>query len=71
MKIKENLPNTIPVFPFSNFIIFPDTTVPLNIFEPRYIEMIDDSMKAHRIIGMIQPKRLLLKISQIYTTSAA
>ncbi len=57
MKIKENLPNTIPVFPLSNFIIFPDTTVPLNIFEPRYIEMIDDSMKAHRMIGMIQPKK--------------
>src|SRR5210317_1313969 len=36
---KEELPNTIPVFPLSNFIIFPKTTVPLNIFEPRYVEM--------------------------------
>jgi uncharacterized protein len=53
---KEELPNIIPVFPLSNFIIFPKTTVPLNIFEPRYIEMIDDSMKAHKLIGMIQPK---------------
>ena len=53
---KEDLPINIPVFPLSNFIIFPKTTVPLNIFEPRYIEMIDDSMKSNKMIGMIQPK---------------
>ena len=50
------LPKTIPVFPLSNFIIFPKTTVPLNIFEPRYIDMINDSMKSDKLIGMIQPK---------------
>ena len=50
------LPEIIPVFPLSNFIIFPKTTVPLNIFEKRYLEMIDDAMKGDRIIGMIQPK---------------
>ena len=55
---KEELPNTISVFPLSNFIIFPKTTVPLNIFEPRYIEMINDSMKTNKFIGMIQPKNL-------------
>ena len=53
---KEDLPNKIPVFPLSNFIIFPKTTVPLNIFEPRYIDMINDSMKSNKLIGMIQPK---------------
>ena len=53
----NKLPPTIPIFPLSNFIIFPNTTVPLNIFEPRYIQMIDDSMKSHRMIGMIQPKK--------------
>ena len=46
---KNELPNTIPVFPLSNFIIFPKTTVPLNIFEPRYIEMINDSMKTNKL----------------------
>ena len=51
-----NLPNKVPVFPLSNFIIFPKTTVPLNIFEPRYIDMINDSMKSDRYIGIIQPK---------------
>ena len=53
----KNFPKIIPVFPISNFIIFPKTTVPLNIFEPRYIEMIDRSMKSNKYIGMIQPKK--------------
>ena len=55
--INVDLPKKVPVFPLSNFIIFPKTTVPLNIFEPRYIQMIDDSMKSNRYIGMIQPKK--------------
>ncbi len=56
MKLTD-LPNKIPVFPLSNFIIFPKTSVPLNIFEPRYIEMINDSMKSNKLIGMIQPRK--------------
>ena len=55
MKINE-LPKKISVFPLNNFIIFPKTTVPLNIFEPRYIDMINDSMKSNKLIGLIQPK---------------
>ena len=53
---KEDLPKKIAIFPLSNFIIFPRTTVPLNIFEPRYIEMINDCMKSNKLLGMIQPK---------------
>tara|TARA_B100002052_G_scaffold184188_1_gene167822 strand:+ start:344 stop:988 length:645 start_codon:yes stop_codon:yes gene_type:complete len=53
----EDLPKEIPIFPLSNFIIFPETAVPLNIFEPRYIQMIDDSMKSSKLIGMIQPRK--------------
>ena len=53
---KDEFPKKIPIFPLSNFIIFPKTTVPLNIFEPRYVEMINDSMKSDKFIGMIQPK---------------
>ena len=60
---KNQLPKKIPLFPLSNFIVFPKTTVPLNIFEPRYIEMIDESMKTNKLIGMIQPKNT--KNSQI------
>ena len=52
----SKLPNIIPVFPLSNFILFPKTSVPLNIFEPRYIEMFNESMKKEKLIGMIQPK---------------
>ena len=58
---KEDLPNKIPVFPLSNFIVFPKTSVPLNIFEPRYIDMINDSMKSNKLIGMIQPKTSNIK----------
>ncbi len=58
---KEDLPKLLPVFPLSNFIIFPKTTVPLNIFEPRYVDMINDSMSSNKLIGMIQPKNTLNK----------
>ena len=51
----KSFPKTIPVFPLSNFIIFPKTTVPLNIFEERYLNMVDDAMKSNKLIGMIQP----------------
>ena len=53
---KKDLPKEIPVFPLSNFIIFPKTTVPLNIFEPRYLDMVNDAMKSNKLIGMIQPR---------------
>ena len=53
----EDLPKEIPIFPLSNFIIFPEINVPLNIFEPKYVQMIDDTMKSNRLIGMIQPKK--------------
>ena len=53
----KNLPKILPIFPLSDFIIFPKTTVPLNIFEPRYIDMINDSMKSNKLIGMVQPKK--------------
>ena len=45
------LPKIIPIFPLSNFIVFPKTAVPLNIFEPRYLEMVNESMKAEKFIG--------------------
>ena len=69
---KEDLPDILPVFPLSNFIIFPRTTVPLNIFEPRYIKMVDQSMKGNRIIGMIQPKKTgELKKPDLYKVGCA
>ena len=66
MKKKINLPKKLAVFPLSNFIIFPETTVPLNIFEPRYIEMINDSMNDSKMIGMIQPKKIPKTLLQSY-----
>ena len=71
MKQTVKLPSKIPVFPLSNFIIFPETTVPLNIFEPRYIQMIDDVMKHERIIGMVQPKEINNKNPKLYDIGCA
>tara|TARA_Y100000590_G_scaffold429592_1_gene542304 strand:+ start:197 stop:838 length:642 start_codon:yes stop_codon:yes gene_type:complete len=69
---KDKLPKTIPVFPLSNFIIFHNIKVPLNIFEQRYIKMIDECMKGNRIIGMIQPKKNdQLKKPDLYNVGCA
>lgn len=70
-KLVNKLPKEIPVFPLSNFIIFPETTVPLNIFEPRYLNMVDDVMKGNRIIGMIQPKKSNQKKPILYNIGCA
>ena len=51
-----DLPEIIPVFPLSGALLLPRGQMPLNIFEPRYLAMIDDSFRdGHRLIGMIQP----------------
>jgi len=70
-KLINDLPKEIPIFPLSNFIIFPKITVPLNIFEPRYIEMVDDAMKSNRTIGMIQPIKSKLNIPNLYKIGCA
>ena len=55
MKLK--LPEIIPVFPISGVIYFPKTNLPLNIFEPRYLSMVDDSMKLNKFMGIIQSQK--------------
>jgi Lon protease-like protein len=51
-----DLPEVIPVFPLPGALLLPRGQMPLNIFEPRYLEMIDDALRdGHRLIGMIQP----------------
>ena len=62
----NNFPKKIPIFPLSNFIIFPKTTVPLNIFEPRYLDMVNDAMKTNKYIGIIQPMRSKEKIQKLH-----
>jgi len=52
----NNFPKVIPVFPLTNVIFFPRTILPLNIFEKRYIQLINDCMKSQRLFGMVQPK---------------
>ena len=70
-KLINSLPEEIPIFPLSNFIIFPNTSVPLNIFEPRYIAMINDVMKGDKIIGMTQPKKINQSMPVLYNIGCA
>ncbi len=57
IKQETNLPNVIPIFPLKGVVMFPDTYLPLNIFEPRYLKMIDQAISnKNRLVGMIQPK---------------
>jgi uncharacterized protein len=51
----ERLPETMPIFPLSGVLLLPGGKLPLNIFEPRYLAMVFDSLAGHRMIGMVQP----------------
>ena len=51
----EDLPQTLPVFPLKGVLLLPRGRLPLNIFEPRYLSMVDDALKTDRLIGMVQP----------------
>jgi Lon protease-like protein len=51
----EDLPRTIPIFPLGGALLLPRASLPLNIFEPRYLNMVDDALAGERLIGMIQP----------------
>jgi len=51
----DALPHTLPVFPLTGVLLLPRGRLPLNIFEPRYLAMVEDALKTDRLIGMIQP----------------
>ena len=51
----ENLPRSLPIFPLSGAVVMPGGELPLNIFEPRYLNMVQDAMASHRMFGMVQP----------------
>lgn len=51
-----DLPDVVPVFPLEGALLLPRGELPLNIFEPRYLAMVDDALRSHRLIGMIQPR---------------
>jgi len=63
---KKDLPNNIAIFPLSNAIFFPKTVLPLNIFEDRYIQLVNDCMKEKKMFGMIQPKNKSSKTPEVY-----
>tara|TARA_B110000967_G_C18827649_1_gene532256 strand:- start:797 stop:1429 length:633 start_codon:yes stop_codon:yes gene_type:complete len=63
MKLK--LPKTVPVFPLSGVIFFPKTNLPLNIFEPRYLALVDDCIKSNKYMGMVQARKNSLDVYSV------
>ncbi len=55
--MNENFPEKIPIFPLSGVIYFPRTNLPLNIFETRYLKLVNDCMKTNKLMGMVQMKK--------------
>ena len=51
----HELPSTLPIFPLTGAVVMPGAQLPLNIFEPRYLDMLEDVLGKHHLIGMIQP----------------
>ena len=66
----DQLPQTLPIFPLPNAVVLPGGFLPLNIFEPRYLNMVMDAMESHRLIGMIQP-RTAHESSDLYQVGCA
>ncbi len=56
-KFMKNLPSTLPVFPLSGVIYFPKTNLPLNIFEQRYLNLVNDAYNRDKLMGMVQSKK--------------
>lgn len=67
----EELPNTLPIFPLSNALMLPNGELPLNIFEPRYLNMVQDAMKNDQLIGMIQPRQEPENKDELYPVGCA
>lgn len=65
------LPNTLPIFPLANSVVMPGCQLPLNIFEPRYLNMVFDALGAERLIGMVQPDPTGEGEAPVYTTGTA
>ena len=67
----DELPNALPVFPLPGAVLMPQAELPLNIFEPRYLNMVNDALAGHRMIGMIQPDTEAGNDEAILTTGCA
>jgi Lon protease-like protein len=74
--VMDDLPDFLPIFPLEGALLLPRGQLPLNIFEPRYLAMVDEALKTHRLIGMIQPKNASQESSEghdvpLYDTGCA
>lgn len=73
-RLLQDIPDTIPVFPLARALLLPRVELPLNIFEPRYLQMMDDVLRGDRVIGMIQPNEAqegAAKVPPLYPVGCA
>lgn len=70
---ERDLPATIPIFPLPSVLLLPATKLPLNIFEPRYLDMVRDAMAGPRLIGMVQPRdpEMAAAVPEVYEIGGA
>ena len=61
----KNLPSIIPIFPLSGVIYFPKTNLPLNIFEQRYLDLVNDTFKKDKLMGMVQSQKSSEKVYEV------
>jgi uncharacterized protein len=68
----EDLPSTLPIFPLKGALVMPGAQLPLNIFEPRYLNMVQDALATHHLIGMVQPdERSAAPAHSVHVTGGA
>ena len=61
----KELPNVIPIFPLSGVIYFPKTNLPLNIFEKRYLDLVNDTYSKDKLMGMVQSQKVEMKFIKL------
>ena len=67
---KKEIPQEISIFPLANAVFFPNTILPLNIFEPRYKKMVEDALASNKMIGMIQTRKVIIQKNLKYLALA-
>lgn len=67
--LSENMPDMLAIFPLHGVLLLPGGQLPLNIFEPRYLAMVDEALRTNRLIGIIQPR--IENEEELYTTGCA
>ena len=67
----EEIPQIIPIFPLAGAVLLPRSELPLNIFEPRYLSLVESAIATDRMIGMIQPQQNETALSELFSVGCS